>query len=449
MAPLVFRDAKYHAKVFIGKRTVKEGECAGIWDMSGEYRVIEGPKREWMAFSRVRFMNRHIADCNQYLKIQYRSGTIEHRRGPIALFEDPVKHERISVLDAVHVDAFEVIVVYTEDAKGTVARSIIKGPTVFIPEVNQWIHQFSWHGADPSNPERKVPGALRFTKLRTIADQFYYSAPDVRTSDDAKLTVKVMLFFILEDLEKMLNSTHDPIGDFINALLADLMNFGSRNTYESFIQSSTALSELETFPVLKQRAAAVGFKLNKVVYRGYTATGMMQQMHDNAVSTRTRLKLQAEEQETAQSLRDMELHRSTARGAAERDEEKLRQAHRLQLQAAENRERLKVAEEEHALRLRQQREERELALETQKLADKMQVEFLESLRTMGVSMTDFLVACQTKGRADQVVQVVTGAGAGGQEGGEGAGGAAASGGRGGLGAVPRRMPALALNLGTS
>ena len=35
---------------------------------------------------------------------------------------------------------------------------------------------------------------------------------DVRTSDDAVLTVKIMLFFELADLEKMLNSTHDPIG---------------------------------------------------------------------------------------------------------------------------------------------------------------------------------------------------------------------------------------------
>ena len=37
----------------------------------------------------------------------------------------------------------------------------------------------------------QVPGALTFTKLRTIADQFYYNCQGVRTADDASLTIKV------------------------------------------------------------------------------------------------------------------------------------------------------------------------------------------------------------------------------------------------------------------
>eukprot|EP00955_Chlamydomonas_euryale_P011019 118728-Chlamydomonas_euryale.AAC.2 len=48
----------------------------------------------------------------------------------------------------------------------------------------------------------------------------------VRTSDDASLTVKFMIFFQLDNLELMLNSTHDPIGDFINALLVGVEGLG-------------------------------------------------------------------------------------------------------------------------------------------------------------------------------------------------------------------------------
>lgn len=45
------------------------------------------------------------------------------------------------------------------------------------------------------------------------------SAPQgVRTSDDASLTVKVMVFYSLVDIEALLSNSHDPIGDFINAL---------------------------------------------------------------------------------------------------------------------------------------------------------------------------------------------------------------------------------------
>ena len=40
----------------------------------------------------------------------------------------------------------------------------------------------------------------------------------MRTSDDASLTVKVMVFYSLVDIEALLSNSHDPIGDFINAL---------------------------------------------------------------------------------------------------------------------------------------------------------------------------------------------------------------------------------------
>ena len=41
------------------------------------------------------------------------------------------------------------------------------------------LHEFVWHGTDPLNKTRKVPGALKFTKLRVIPDQFYYNVDDV------------------------------------------------------------------------------------------------------------------------------------------------------------------------------------------------------------------------------------------------------------------------------
>lgn len=56
-------------------------------------------------------------------------------------------------------------------------RSIVHGPTVFIPEVTQWLHVFRWHGSPAGGDQgAKVPGALVFTKLRTIPDQFYCNA---------------------------------------------------------------------------------------------------------------------------------------------------------------------------------------------------------------------------------------------------------------------------------
>ena len=45
----------------------------------------------------------------------------------------------------------------------------------------------------------------------------------MRTSDDAQITVKLMVFYEIIDIEKMLDSTHDPIGDLVNAVCADMI----------------------------------------------------------------------------------------------------------------------------------------------------------------------------------------------------------------------------------
>ena len=76
---VTFRDSSSNKTVVLGKRTVKDGECCGVWDMAGKYSVILGPRREWFAFSRVCFFNRHVADSHQYLEVRHRNGKKEHK----------------------------------------------------------------------------------------------------------------------------------------------------------------------------------------------------------------------------------------------------------------------------------------------------------------------------------------------------------------------------------
>ena len=95
-------------------------------------------------------------------------------------------------------------------------RQIIRGPTLYAPKPNEWIHEFTWHGEDGAHKTHIIPGAKKFQKLRLIPDQFYYNITDVRTADDALITVKLMVFFELVNVETMLNNTHDPIADFVS-----------------------------------------------------------------------------------------------------------------------------------------------------------------------------------------------------------------------------------------
>src|SRR5438105_4778744 len=58
------------------------------------------------------------------------------------------------------------------------------------------------------------------------------------------------------------------------------MGFMTRNTDK--------LNERETYRQLMGRAAQCGYRINKVVYRGYGAPERLQQMHDQAIEARTR-----------------------------------------------------------------------------------------------------------------------------------------------------------------
>eukprot|EP00798_Chlamydomonas_sp_ICE-L_P024146 gene24146-9732_t len=281
------------------------------------------------------------------------SGKKEHCRGPLAMFEDPVRHESLEVMNAVTVDAFEVIVVYSEDDTGSVKRSMINGPKrsmingpkVFVPDVSQWLHVFKWHGSSSkADMYNKVPGALVFTKLRTIADQFYYNCAGVRTADDASLTIKI------ESVEDMLNSTHDPIGDFINGLLADMMNYGR-----------------------------------------YSSSNQLQELCDKAIKTRTEMRLAQEANEQNQRLRDMELKGDTHRGIQEREEEVNKQKHRLTLEAEAHAEDKRRAEVDHQEMLKQRADDHEAALKAM-IGDKAKLEYLNGLNRLGVDLTQYMAA---------------------------------------------------------
>jgi len=73
---------------------------------------------------------------------------------------------------------------------------------------------------------------------------------------------------------------------------------------------------------LAQRAGRIGYRINKVVYRGYQATDKLQAMHDNAIEARTRLKLDAETEAQAQEIADLRLKRDQERARQRQEMER-------------------------------------------------------------------------------------------------------------------------------
>merc|ERR1719274_87183 len=123
------------------------------------------------------------------------------------------------------------------------------------------------------------------------------------------------------------------IGDFINAASADVMTFASRLTYETFLQETAELSNVETFPILTSRMEQTGNVLKKVVYRGYGAATALQEMHDQAIARRTKLRLEADAAREEQEKRAMELRCRQERSVQEQELEGAAAKHKLEVLA--------------------------------------------------------------------------------------------------------------------
>lgn len=277
----------------LGLRTIPQGERLMVLHANGRVSYIDGPRRIFTLTARTQPLRRSSAEPHQFLVIRRKNGTTGHVPGPAMAWFDPVTDLEIKVQDATQIDANEALIVYRKNTT-EVVRRVVRGPALFVPTPEEWVHQFSWHGTDPKQNYRKVPSALQFTKLRVIPDQLYFNVENVRTADDALLVVKLMVFFELCDIETMLDQTHDPIADFINAVSADVIDFVGGNDFDGFKGKTDALNQLETYPQLLQRAEKIGYRISKVVYRGYYASDKLQAMHDNAIECRTRLRLEAE-----------------------------------------------------------------------------------------------------------------------------------------------------------
>jgi len=319
-----------------------------------------------------------------------------------------------------------------------VERRVVFGPAVFIPDSNEWLHEFSWHGsvkADGKGSKTgfagdvKVPHALKFSVLRCMPDSMYLSVRDVRTVDDANLTVHLMLFYELQTIETMLDSTNDLIGDLVNAASADVMTFGSRLTYEAFLSQTNELSKVEQFPILASRMAQTGTALLKVVYRGYNAGAQLQDMHDQAISRRTKLRLEGDAAREEQERKATELRCRQERSIQEQELEAATARHKLEVQSLQKQQERRLADEAHAQELKNLRERHEMeaafergrhdealrrakeeAAITAKQMDEEragELQKCEALKAMGVDLTALLTA-QAAIKPDQVLRIDTG-----------------------------------------
>ena len=389
--------------------TVDEGHKVLTRDRGGQMQVVTGPARVWAWGKQFDRMQHFVAHPGQFLQIRFRNGRQQHIAGPTDLWLDPREHLQVNLKDALRLSGKEAVVVYSQRKDtGVIERRIEHGPAVFVPEPGEWLHEFQWHASHGGHKgAEKVPRALVFQKLWLMPDQMYHDVPDVRTADDAVLTIRLMIFFELIDIERMLDTTHDPIGDFINAATSDVVDFTGRHDFDSFKQNTEKLNELGTYRQLQSRAEQCGYRINKVVYRGYGAPDSLQKMHNDAIEARTRLQLERATEQQAQDVENYKLDCQLARSEKRRGEQKSEVEHDLELSRKKSDSTLAEQQRRQESSRQQRIADAEVELQLQEQRDAEQRQHFASLKEMGVDLTRFL----TQGRADRVIELRGGNGA--------------------------------------
>ncbi|HVK08298.1 MAG TPA: hypothetical protein VM597_05920 [Gemmataceae bacterium] len=383
--------------------TVEEGQRVLVVDRFGHMDVVAGPKRVPRWRKRFRPMKHFVAHPGEFLVVRFRDGRQQHHPGPAELWMDPREHLTVTREEALQVAAKEAVVVYSRAPElGVVSRRIVHGPMLFVPAPGEWLHTFAWHGAHGgSEGVKKVAKGLVFQKLWLMPDQMYHDVADVRTADDAVLTIRLMIFFELLDIERMLEATHDPIGDFINAATSDVVDFTGRHSFESFKLNTGRLNDLSAYPQLAGRAAQCGYRINKVVYRGYGAPDRLQAMHDQAIEARTRLQLERATEQQSQELEDYKLNAQLARATKRRAEQATEVEAEIELARKRQEAELRQKETVRASARQHRWADAAAEVEARANADARQREHFAELRELGVDLTAYL----TQGRADRVIEL--------------------------------------------
>jgi len=444
---VTFRSGGYIKHVTFGGRTIKDGEAAAIWDSNGVHKEIIGPKRIWLINSTIRFLTRHKAESHQFLKISHCDGRIENIKGPLVLYENPAYHDSVCVQDGFRLcSSSECIVsfnranrkknsdsktdyqnssnsskalnrskqdvknthVYTaiasnpshtqniDEDKALTKINIIYGPTLYIPDPNEYTCKFSWSSFASM---KKI--VKSFEILRTSMTSCH-KIIKIATVDGFSFDVSLLLNLKITSIEKILASP-DPIDDMHNAILSDSQTLG-RDFSSEILKTKkedvvSILSNINTYPSLMNVAERYGFEIHSIQLTTFALCPALCEQIESEQGFLANLRAEVAKQKHTCQIRDMELEDQRKRLEDESafkkeqitmNEEFDSESHKYKLSALERRAKLEKLNAE-------------ANNDVMKVKEGLILEFLIKLKDMGVDMTKFMTTYGGISAASKVV----------------------------------------------
>ena len=405
---ITFRSSEYIRHVMCRGRTIKDGEAAAIWNSKGVHTQIIGPRRVWLINSTIRFLKRYKAESHQYIKVSHRDGRVEHVRGPVTLYLNPAYHDQVVVHNGFRLcSASESLIVFTNheaapspNSLGVATKSadgdfdlkipakvekavllpttlsdsnsqrIIRGPTLFFTNPNQFVHTFSWSDLTTPPTSGEVPKKL-FQILHT-STTLALDRLNIPTMDGYSFDAMLLLDIKCAADDDRLFENRDPMEGVRHGLLADAQQLGATiraDVDDGNDEIMTKLSSLDSYPRLVTAASRCGLVVEAV---RVTSVVPCQNLRDRTDGER-RLAAENRAQTTRQEQR-------TRMKVLEREEKR-----REEEEEVEARKKRMLAEDDldrESHELRRAALERKLALERREAEGENEIQFTKEERVL-------------------------------------------------------------------
>jgi len=184
--------------------------------------------------------------------------------------------------------------------------------------------------------------------------------------------------------------------------------FFCKISFEEFLKvGASKLNNSETYKELSNRSKRNGYKIESVIFNGYSSSKELQEIQDNAIEQRTKLRLNAEIDEQRNKLIDLKLKSDSERLNLENDLNRLRfefQQKLAEMNASFQMAKNKMANE-YDLKLKE--EENNLAYEKKTKIQKVEQDYLASLKEIGVNIKEYeLELTKSKNNLDALYELV-------------------------------------------
>ncbi len=252
-----------------------------VTKQDGSREIIAGPQEYFLLHEpRMHFeeMSRIVLEQNQRCHVVDEDGKETMHEGEKTVFVRP--SETHKVVNKTILQEGTAVVVVDEDGK----RTVKQGPESFFLGPREKLYTFTWTGG-----EKKEPRYLRFDTLRTTPDQMYHDV-EVRTRDQVILTIKLMIYWQVVDVEKMIKRCDDLIGAMVNIVSSSVAScFGQVTFEEAATDPERRIQGIDTFKS-QEKWAEYGVRVEQVRLRGWRcADAQIQMILDQKIQNRTKI----------------------------------------------------------------------------------------------------------------------------------------------------------------